>query len=102
MGAGRKNITREILEAAKAKGWDARATARHYGLHHRSVGVACERFGITLPNAKVRPAAPQGRDPNLKELVDPVTLKPKRRPIWSASPEAIERAFKNLKGKTNV
>jgi hypothetical protein len=84
-----------MLEAALAKQWDPTTTSRHYGVHRTSVTAACERFGISLPMHKFSPQAVSRRSPEWKEAVDAMTLEPRTKAVWSASPAAIERALKN-------
>ena len=90
-------ITRAMMERARDSGWDAPTTADNYGVQPRSVRAACERFGIALRRARPRPYVRAKTDPTLKEVVDPRTLKPKGVRRFSASPEAIERALKELR-----
>lgn len=93
MVTARKRITTDMLEAAKNKGWNITQTARHYGMHRTSIAAACERFGIELPMSKFNPDMPSTRSRFWKEIVDASTLQPKKKPVFSASPAAIERAL---------
>lgn len=47
--SSRKKITRDMMEAALAKRWNAGQAAKHFGFHRKSIEAACERFGIVLP-----------------------------------------------------
>lgn len=89
---GPKRVTLDMLEAAKAKGWDVLLTARHYGMHRRSIEDACIRLGVDLPLSNGASAAPKPKKP---------TPKKPSNAVWSASPEAIERALRKLKGAKN-
>jgi hypothetical protein len=100
--AGRKLLTKDMLIAALDKGWSVSLTAAHYGMHRKSIDAACERFGIMLPMHKFSPQVVSRRSPEWKEVVNAATLKPKGRPVWSASPEAVEKALAKMKEKNNV
>lgn len=85
---GRKRVTIDMLEAAKKKGWTMTMTARHYCMHHTSISAACERFGIVLPRHQHISAVQNSKKAKMiSEASD------KKRPAWSASPAAIERAL---------
>jgi hypothetical protein len=89
---GRKFITRDMLTAAREKGWSVSITAHHYGMHRKSIDAACERFGISLPMHKFSPVMPSKTKPRLEHQGSDA-----RTPaIWSCSPAAIERALKRL------
>jgi hypothetical protein len=89
---GRKFITRDMLTAAREKGWSVSLTAAHYEMHPKSISSACERFGIALPMHKFSPAMPsQTRRSQAPEANDTRTPA-----VWSCSPAAIERAIKRL------
>jgi hypothetical protein len=96
MAVGRKVITRDMMVAARDKGWNATQTANHYGLHRSSVAAACERFGVELAQSKFNPDMPSTRSRFWKEIVDAATLQPKKKPVFSASPRAVERALEKL------
>jgi hypothetical protein len=86
---GRKIITRDMIIAARDKGWSVSLTAQHYGMHRSSIDAACERFGIMLSLSKYAPTVPSKTKPKADEQVSD-----KRTPaIWSCSPAAIERAL---------
>jgi len=87
--AGRKIITRDMIIAARDKGWSVSLTAQHYGMHRSSIDAACERFGIMLPLSKYAPTMPSKTKPKPDEQVSD-----KRTPaLWSCSPAAIQRAL---------
>jgi hypothetical protein len=87
--AGRKIITRDMIIAARDKGWSVSLTAAHYGMHRKSIDAACERFGIMLPLSKFAPTVPSKTKPKPDDQVSD-----KRTPaIWSCSPAAIQRAL---------
>jgi hypothetical protein len=90
--ASRKFITKDMITAAKEKGWNATQTARHYGMHRTSISGACERFGIELPQSKFNPDMPSTRSKFWRDAVS----KPKTKAAWSCSPEAIERTLQRL------
>ena len=93
---GRRIVTRDMILAAREKGWSVSLTAQHYGMHRSTIDAACERFGIALPMHKFSPQAVSRRSPEWKEAVDALTLQPKTRPTWSCSPRAIERALEKI------
>ena len=87
--AGRKIITRDMIIAARDKGWSVSLTAAHYSMHRSSIDAACERFGIALPLSKYAPTMPSKTKPKPDEQVSE-----KRTPaLWSCSPAAIQRAL---------
>ena len=47
--SGRRVITRDMMESALAKRWNAGQAGKHFGFHRKSIEAACERFGIVLP-----------------------------------------------------
>jgi len=96
MAPPRRVITRDMIQAAKDRGWHLTLTAEHYGMHRSSISAACERFGISLPMHKFSPQAVSRRSPEWKEAVDAMTLQPKTSPTWSCSPRAIERALEKI------
>jgi hypothetical protein len=86
---GRKIITRDMIIAARDKGWSVSLTAQHYGMHRSSIDAACERFGIALSLSKYAPTVPSKTKPKVDEQVSD-----KRTPaLWSCSPAAIQRAL---------
>jgi hypothetical protein len=90
--AGRKIITRDMIIAARDKGWSVSLTAAHYGMHRKSIDAACERFGIALPLSKFAPTVPSKTKPKPDDRVSD-----KRTPaIWSCSPGAIDRALAKI------
>ena len=92
MGGGKK-ITIDMMQAASEREWTAGRTARHYGLHRKSVVSACERFGVVLP---LQEAPFYGDYAVLKEATVPKirVSEPERKAVWSASPAAVARALK--------
>lgn len=91
--AGGKRITIDMMKAANERGWSAGRTARHYGLHRKSVEAACERFGVVLP---LQEAPFYGEYATLKEVTVPKVkvAEPKSNALWSCSPAAVDRALK--------
>lgn len=89
---GRKKITVDMIEAALRKGWNANQTARHYGMHRKSIDAAAERFGIVLPLGMTW-APPQPKTKPLVVWTDEIKNKPATKPVFSASKEAVERAL---------
>lgn len=88
MARKRNTITSDMLEAAKAKGWSAAQTARHYGMDHTTIGAACRRLGIKLPRNHHSPPTPYVRKEKLiAEASDERVL------AWSCSPAAIRKAL---------
>ena len=86
---GRRIITRDMIIAARDKGWTVSLTAAHYGMHRSSIAAACDRFGIALPFSKFAPTVPSRTKPKPENQVSD-----KRTPaIWSCSPAAIQRAL---------
>jgi hypothetical protein len=87
---GRKRITKDMLEAAARKKWNSAQTARHYGTHRTIIDDACERFEVVLPEQPGTPTATPRKKPSA---------------LWSASPEAVQRALEKLRrdkpGETN-
>lgn len=89
--SSRKTITRDMMEAALAKRWNAGQAAKHFGFHRKSIEAACERFGIVLPLMTF------GKPITAPVLVwvdkiDKEASEPKVK--LSASKAAIERALK--------
>lgn len=95
MPKGRKIITRDMIEAAKEKGWGITQTSRHYGMHRSSISAACERFGIELALSKFDPQMPSTRSKFWKDVVE--KPKPKTPSKWSCSPAAIQRTLDRIK-----
>ena len=96
--AGRKIITRDMIIAARDKGWSVSLTAAHYGMHRKSIDAACERFGIALPLSKYAPTMPSKTKPKPGEQVSD-----RRTPaIWSCSPRAIERALAKIQNEKRL
>jgi len=90
---GRKIITREMLEAALARGMSNAETARFYGMHPSSIHAACERYGILLPYSKFAGVMPSQKGEKVRRLNLPDT----RIKAWSCSPSAISRALSRIK-----
>jgi len=90
----RRIITKDMMTAAKEKGWNITQTANHYGMHRTSIAAACERFGIVLALSKFNPHMPSTRSKFWRETVE--KPKPKTPAIWSCSPQAIERTLQRL------
>lgn len=91
MPARRKHITRDMLIAAKEKGWHISLTAAHYGMHRSTISAACERFNVVLP---LHPFSAQRVSPRSKVWVDMIDNGKKPKVKLSASPAAIERALR--------
>lgn len=89
---GRKKITRDMIEAARDKGWNATQTSRHYGMHRKSIEAAAERFGIVLTLGMTW--APPPKPKPLLVWVDEINDKPKVK--LSAGTAAVERALAKL------
>jgi hypothetical protein len=88
---GRRIITRDMIAAARDKGWSVSLTAQHYGMHRSSIDAACERFGIMLPMNKFSPVMPSKTKP---KSTPEYHGSDKRTPaLWSCSPAAIQRAL---------
>lgn len=45
----RRTISKDMMESALAKRWNAGQASKHFGFHRKSIEAACERFGIVLP-----------------------------------------------------
>ena len=45
----RRTISKDMMESALAKRWNAGQAGKHFGFHRKSIEAACERFGIVLP-----------------------------------------------------
>lgn len=87
---GRRIITRDMMEAALAKRWNAGQAGKHFGFHRKSIEAACERFGIVLPLMTFgKPlTAPQ------RVWVDEIQpYQPPKKVKLSASKASIERAL---------
>jgi hypothetical protein len=97
---GRKIITRDMITAAREKGWGITQTARHYGMHRTSIASACERFNIELAQSKFNPDMPSTRSKFWRETVE--KPKPKTPAIWSCSPAAIERTLRRLQNEKRL
>jgi hypothetical protein len=91
---GRRIVTRDMILAAREKGWSVSLTAQHYGMHRSTIDAACERFGIALPMHKFSPVMPS----QTKKSQAPEANDTRTPAIWSCSPAAIERALKRLGG----
>lgn len=88
----KRHITRDMIEAALKKGWNAAITARHYGFHRKSIDAAAERFGIALPLG-VSWAPPPPKTKPLLVWTDEIKDAPQKKPVFSASKASIERAL---------
>lgn len=95
MAPPRRLITKDMLTAAKEKGWNVTQTANHYGMHRSSITAACERFNIVLALSKFNPHMPSTKSRFWKET----DAKPKTKAIWSCKPGAIARALKEFENK---
>ena len=96
---GRKKITPDMIEAALRKGWNANQTARHYGMHRKSIEAAADRFGIMLPLVSYSPALADTFSPRAlasASLSAPAAPKKKLNAVWSASPESVKRALEKM------
>jgi hypothetical protein len=93
MAPPRRVITRDMIQAAKDKGWHLTLAASHYGMHRSSVAAACERFGIMLP---MHQFSPQRVSPTSKVWVDIIDGETKPKVKLSASPSAIQRALDDI------
>ena len=90
MAPPRRVITRDMIQAAKDKGWHLTMAANHYGMHRSSIASACERFGIVLP---MHPFSPQRVSKKSKVWIDVIDGETKPKVRLSASLAAIERAL---------
>ena len=90
MAPPRRVITRDMIQAAKDKGWHLTLAASHYGMHRSSLAAACERFGIMLP---MHQFSPQRVSPKSKVWVDVIDGETKPKVKLSASKASIERAL---------
>lgn len=94
---GRKKITPDMIEAALRKGWNANQTARHYGMHRKSIEAAADRFGIALPLVSYSQSLADTFSPRaLASTTTPTAPKKKLNAVWSASPESVQRALEKL------
>jgi hypothetical protein len=89
---GRQMMTRDMIEAARDKGWNATQTSRHYGMHRKSIDAAAERFGIMLPLGMTW--APPPKPKHIVVWTDEIEDRPKVK--LSAGPAAIEKALAKL------
>lgn len=96
MATGRKFITRDMMVAARDKGWNISITAKHYGMHRSSIAAACERFGIELATSKFDPQIPSTRSRFWRDVVEAEAPKTRGKPVWSCSPAAIERTLARM------
>jgi hypothetical protein len=93
MAPPRRVITRDMIQAAKDRGWHLTLTAEHYGMHRSSISAACERFGIVLP---MHQFSPQRVSPKSKVWVDVIDGETKPKVKLSASKAAVERALDDI------
>ena len=93
MAPPRRVITRDMIQAAKDRGWHLTLTAEHYGMHRSSISAACERFGISLPMHKF---SPQRVSPKSKVWIDIADGETKPKVKLSASKAAIRRAIEDM------
>lgn len=93
MAPPRRVITRDMIQAAKDRGWHLTLTAEHYGMHRSSISAACERFGIVLP---MHQFSPQRVSPKSKVWIDIIDGETKPKVKLSASPAAIQRAIEDM------
>ena len=96
---GRKKITVDMIEAALRKGWNANQTARHYGMHRKSIEAAADRFGIILPLVSYSPMLANTFSPRAlasASLSAPAAPQKKSNAVWSASKASIERALEKM------
>jgi len=95
----RRIITKDMLTAAKEKGWNITQTANHYEMHRSSIAAACERFGIVLP---MHPFSPQRVSPKSKVWLDIADGETKPKVKLSASPAAVERTLRRLQSEKRL
>ena len=93
MAPPRRVITRDMIQAAKDKGWHLTLAAAHYNMHRSSIAAACERFGIVLP---MHQFSPQRVSPKSKVWIDIIDGETKPKVKLSASKASIERALEDL------
>ena len=93
MAPPRRVITRDMIQAAKDKGWHLTLAAAHYNMHRSSIAAACERFGIALPMHQFSPQRVSQKSRVWVDIIDGET-KPKIK--LSASPAAIQRAIDDI------
>lgn len=98
--SGRKRITVDMIEAAERKGWNAAQTARHYGMHRKSIEAAAERFGIFLPLGQSwTPTAQRLETLAMKAAERAEATQPVSKPVWSCSEASIKRALAKLEAQ---
>ena len=93
MAPPRRHITKDMIQAAKDKGWHLTLAAAHLEMHRSSVAAACERFGIVLP---MHQFSPQRVSKKSKVWVDVIDGETKPKIKLSASPAAIQRAIDDI------
>ncbi len=91
---GRKTITRDMMEAALARRWNAGQTAAHFGFHRKSIESACERFGIVLPLMTFGHPLTAPKQIWIDKIGGETNVKPKVK--LSASKAAVERALRKI------
>ena len=90
---GRRIITRDMMESALAKRWNAGQASKHFGFHRKSIEAACERFGIVLPLMTFgKPLTAAERV--WVDKVEP--YQPPKKVKLSTSKASVERALRKL------
>lgn len=90
--AKRPPLTRAQIEYCRDKQMSPSQAGRFLGRHHTTIVAACEKFGVELPRYAHRYDAPIDVKPG--KII--VTASDEKKPRWSASPVAINRAAQKL------
>lgn len=90
--AKRPPMTRAQIEYCAERKMSPSQAGRYWGRHHTTIIAYAKEFGIELPRYAHRYDAPI----DVKPGKITVTASDKKKPTWSASPAAIERALSRL------
>lgn len=89
----RPAISSEQLLYCQKLGMSASQAGTYLGRHHTTILYACRKFGIELPKYKSRYHAPISVIRRNEAIV---MASDRKKPTWSCSPAAIERALRQL------
>ena len=103
--AKRPPLTRAQIEYCAAKYMSPAQAGRLLGRHHTTIVAYAKQFGIELPRYAHAAASPFSvKDGKIVIKKKPVAPEPsaKKKPTWSATPAAIERALAKAQARKGL
>lgn len=104
--AKRPPLTRAQIELCAAKKMSPAQAGRFLGRHHTTISAYAKEFGIELPRYAHASMSPFSTDlGRIIPKTPPANPEPsvkKAKPVWSASPAAIERALEKVSAEKHL